>query len=72
MLAELQRAGTISDTLRRALLLQVTVGDTRGHQAGHYARAVIAQAYRRGYASAAVRLAQHANKPPTPTTNSSV
>lgn len=55
---ELQReAGARSDYLRRALL-DVIVGDARAHDAGHYALAVLSQAYRRGYAIAAARLTQ--------------
>jgi len=57
VLAELQRAGTMTGYLSRTLL-EVTLADARAHDATPYARAVLGQAYRRGYAAAATRLAQ--------------
>ena len=57
VLAELQRAGTMSGHLSRTLL-EVTLADARAHDATPYARAVLGQSYRRGYAAAATRLAQ--------------
>jgi replicative DNA helicase len=57
--AGLRRTGTTRTDLHTALL-RVTVGDARGEDAGHYALAVLRESYRRGYATAAVRLAQHA------------
>lgn len=57
VLAELQRTGKVSGLLTRALT-EVTLADAREHETTHYARAVLAQSYRRGYAAAAARLAQ--------------
>ncbi|MBJ8340854.1 hypothetical protein JGU71_18380 [Antrihabitans sp. YC3-6] len=57
VLAELQRAGKVSGLLSRALT-DVALADAREHEISHYARAVLAQSYRRGYATAAVTLAQ--------------
>lgn len=54
---EMQRVGTFRPLVNKALL-DVTVFGGVGVDAGHYARAVMAQAYRRGYAVAAERLAQ--------------
>ncbi|MBJ8342987.1 hypothetical protein JGU71_29305 [Antrihabitans sp. YC3-6] len=57
VLAELPRAGKVSGLLSRALT-DVALADAREHEISHYARAVLAQSYRRGYATAAVTLAQ--------------
>ena len=59
VLADLQRTGRITGQLSRTLL-DITLADARGHDTLHYARAVIGQAYRRGYHAAATRLAQYA------------
>lgn len=61
VLAELQRAGKVSGLLTRALT-EVTLADAREHDIAHYARAVLAQSYRRGYATAAATLAQLAEE----------
>lgn len=61
VLAALQRDGRIDDQLSRALL-EVTLVDARAHEATHYARAVLSQAYRRGYLTAATALAQIAEE----------
>lgn len=61
VLAALQRDGRIDEQLSRALL-EVTLVDARAHEATHYARAVLSQAYRRGYLTAATALAQIAEE----------
>jgi hypothetical protein len=57
----LRRSGITRTDLHTALL-RITVGDARGEDAGHYALAVLRESYRRGYATAAVTLAQHAEQ----------
>ena len=61
VLSELQRGGKVSGQLSRALT-EVTLADAREHEISHYARAVLAQSYRRGYATAAATLAQLAGE----------
>ena len=61
ILAQLHSAGRVDGQLSRALL-EITLADARGHELGHYARAVLAAAYRRGYTTAATQLAQIAEE----------